>query len=364
MPSASDPISPATAPNARQDLYRAALGPVHAEHYLPAFARFDERGANGPTWNTAAALGNLGWLVYRQLWGAAGEFAVALGIWALIAFGLAAWVNFLPLGVRAGLALALLLLLLLVPGLYGTALLHAQVRRRMIEAVKQAATVEEACTLLRWQGDAERRRGAWGVAGLLLAAVVLAWGLWSWSNTADTVAASPAVEGSVVQGAAPAETPAESAPAAAPHIAATAAPPSADADDGEPAAAETPAPAVAASSTETAAEAQATNAPDAALVVPTPDRAAPATLGAPPAGVAVRVKGFGVSVGLFGVRANAERAQARLEAAGLPVLSDPIESARGPLTRVRVGPFDNREQAQAAADRVRALGLDARVYAP
>jgi cell division septation protein DedD len=362
MPSASEPNSPATAPNAQQDLYRAALGPVHAEHYLPAFARFDERGANGPTWNTAAALGNLGWLVYRQLWGAAGEFAVALGIWALIAFGLAAWVDFLPLGVRAGLALALLLLLLLVPGLYGTALLHAQVRRRMIAAVKQAATVEEACTLLRWQGDAERRRGAWGVAGLLVVAVALVWGLWSWTNSAGSLPVSSSVEGSVVQDAAPAAAPAESSPAAAPEVAATAAPASGDA--GEPDAAETPAPVAAASHTETAAEAQATNAPEAALAEPAPDRAAPAGSGEPPAGVAVRVKGFGVSVGLFGVRANAERAQARLEAAGLPVLSDPIESARGPLTRVRVGPFDNREQAQAAAERVRALGLDARVYAP
>ncbi len=82
------------------------------------------------------------------------------------------------------------------------------------------------------------------------------------------------------------------------------------------------------------------------------------------AGVAVRVRGYGVSVGLFAVVANAERARARLVAAGLPVLSDPVESARGPLTRVRVGPFESRAQAQAAAEQVRALGLDARVYAP
>jgi len=46
------------------------------------------------------------------------------------------------------------------------------------------------------------------------------------------------------------------------------------------------------------------------------------------------------------------------------VVSDPIESARGPLTRVRVGPFEQREQAQVAAERVRALGLDANIYAP
>ena len=359
MPSAPEPISPATEPNAQQDLYRAALGPVHAEHYLPAFARFDERGANGPTWNTAAALGNLVWLVYRQLWGAAGEFAVALGIWALIAFGLASWVDFLPLGVRAGLALALLLLLLLVPGLYGTALLHAQVRRRMIVAVKQAATVEEACTLLRWQGDAERRRGAWGVAGVLLLCVALAWGFWSWLSRPSPLSVSSAVEGAVVQDTAPAAVPVDPLPATPPEMAATEPPATPVADP--PDAVDTLPSAAAKSSPQTVAGAPAA---DAETVASTPADAALAALPAPPAGVVVRVQGFGVSVGLFGVRANAERAQAKLEAAGLPVLSDPIESARGPLTRVRVGPFDSREQAQAAAQRVRALGLDARVYAP
>jgi hypothetical protein len=178
----------------REALYRAALGPAHAEHYLLVFARFDERGANGPAWNTAAAVGNLGWLVHRQLWGAAGEFAVGLAVWALIAAGLALWVDFLPIGVRAGLALALLLLLLLAPGLYGTALLHAQIRQRMIAAVRQAATVDEACTLLRWQGDAHRRRGGWGVAGLLLVAALASWVWMAWpaSSVSSSAASVPA----------------------------------------------------------------------------------------------------------------------------------------------------------------------------
>ena len=79
-------------------------------------------------------------------------------------------------------------------------------------------------------------------------------------------------------------------------------------------------------------------------------------------GIRPRVRGFGVNVGLFSVAANAERAKARLSEAGLPVLDDPVESARGPLTRVRVGPFEQREQAEAAAKAVRALGLEARVY--
>jgi adhesin transport system outer membrane protein len=81
-------------------------------------------------------------------------------------------------------------------------------------------------------------------------------------------------------------------------------------------------------------------------------------------GVVVGPRGHGVNVGLFALSANAERVRAQLEDVGLPVVSDPIKSARGPLTRVRVGPFEQREQAQVAAERVRALGLDAHIYAP
>jgi len=334
-------------------LYRAALGPVHAEHYLPAFARFDERGANGPAWNTAAAVGSLAWLIYRQLWGAAGEFAAALAVWALIAAGLAFWVDFLPVGVRAGLALALLILLLLVPGLYGTALLHAQIRRRLIAAVQQAATMEEACILLRWQGDAHRRRGAWGVAGLLLISALLAGWLWM---AAPTLPVSPAAlsnpmllvdlalaAGSPADVSAPAESQVKAPPVVTPATATE--PPSLPVITAPPA------------GTPEVVGVQAA-VPAGATALSTTATESPGT------GVAVRVKGYGVSVGLFAVPENAERAQAKLVEAGLPVSSDPIESARGLLTRVRVGPFESRDQAQAAAERVRALGLDARVYAP
>lgn len=77
-----------------------------------------------------------------------------------------------------------------------------------------------------------------------------------------------------------------------------------------------------------------------------------------------RVHGYGVNVGMFSVEANAQRVKALLSGAGLPVLEDPVESARGTLTRMRVGPFERREQAEAAAEKVKALGLEARVYEP
>jgi cell division septation protein DedD len=353
-------------------LYRAALGPAHADRYLPVFSRFDARGANGPAWNTAAALGNLGWLVYRQLWGAAGEFAAALGVWALIAAGLAFWADFLPTGVRMGLALALLLLLLLVPGVYGTALLHAQVVRRMIAAVRQATTMEEACTLLRQQSDAHRRRSAWGMAVLLLVALI-AGGVWMAWPTQPVPPASPVLpvlppvvsspipiptpvpvpvpdlaraKASVAGVSAPVEVPIKAPPVAAVMLSATSAEPVPPTVAAAPPA-ETRRVPVAQTVGLADTRAQATAAPKQPVIE-----------------TALRGKEHGVSVGLFGVPENAERIQAKLAAAGLPVLKDPIESANGPLTRVRVGPFERLEQAQAAAARVRALGLDARVYAP
>ena len=349
-------LPPAPAGSAtREALYRAALGPAHAEHYLPVFSRFDERGTNGPAWNTSAALGNLGWLVYRQVWGAAGEFAAALGVWALIAAGLAFWADFLPPGVRVGLALALLLLLLLIPGLYGTALLHAQVVRRMIAAVRQATTMEEACTLLRQQGDAHRRRTAWGMAGLLFVALVAGgvWMAWPTQSASPPVVSSPIpvadlarAEASAPSASVPVEISIETPPVATVALSATPA---------EPVAV-----------TEIAAlPAETREVPVAQTVGLVETRPPPAAVTEPPvAGAALRVKEHGVSVGLFAVPENAERIQAKLAAAGLPALKEPIESANGPLTRVRVGPFERRDQALAAAERVRALGLDARVYAP
>ena len=289
---------------------------------------------------------HLGWLLYRQLWGAAGEFALLLAAWAAVGGGLwwvsGAW----PLGVRVGLVLALLLLVFLVPGLFGSALLHAQVRQRMISAVEQSATIDAACELLQSRGHLQRRRGAWAVAGLLLGAGAMAWALWAWTaNPADPPAPPLA---------APSQ-PAVPVPASPPQ------PPTLLAEP-NPAASEPP------DSKASLAEAipamPASASPTATPAAESAEIGAPAAAVAAVADVRARVQGFGVSVGLFAVADNAERAAAALAGAGLPVISDPIESARGPMTRVRVGPFETRAQAESAAERVRALGLEARVYAP
>ena len=68
-------------------LYSAALGPVHLSRYLPIFARFDEAGRTTTSWNWAASLCTLNWMVFRQMWGAALVYVAAAEGVALLVFG-------------------------------------------------------------------------------------------------------------------------------------------------------------------------------------------------------------------------------------------------------------------------------------
>jgi DedD protein len=71
------------------------------------------------------------------------------------------------------------------------------------------------------------------------------------------------------------------------------------------------------------------------------------------------VTGFVINVGLFAQDDNARRVQARLNEAGLPVFTQELQRASGSLTRVRVGPYTGRAEADDAAQKIRALQLDA-----
>ena len=73
-------------------------------------------------------------------------------------------------------------------------------------------------------------------------------------------------------------------------------------------------------------------------------------------------RGFYINVGLFAVPTNGSNAYKKLEAAGLPVFTDVLKTKKGPLTRVRVGPFADRAQADAAVKKIQTLKLDANVF--
>ncbi|PZO10705.1 MAG: sporulation protein, partial [Burkholderiales bacterium] len=139
---ATPPPAPETATTA---LYRAALGPVNSGRYLDVFARFDEAGRAGPGWNWAAAFLTLNWLVFRQLWVAALVYVAAVEGLALLVLGLGREWLARPSLAEWGFLGAIFLLSCLVPGVYGNAWLHADTRRRMTRAVREAKTVREAC---------------------------------------------------------------------------------------------------------------------------------------------------------------------------------------------------------------------------
>jgi len=361
-PAETRSLSQAQPASATEALYRAALGPRGLGHYLPAFARFDELGVARPQWNHAAGWFGWHWLLYRRLWRAAllhmALLALAVGAWWWWQANTGPW----PAGVRWGLLAAIGVVAVVVPGWWGDAWLHADVRQRMTQAVREARTVQEACDRL---ARPPLTRKLWLLVVLIELGALLAWrsGVWPADEPAPAPRPEPVV-GEPVVAPAPATPTAPTAPDPAPA-------PS-PAPDPEPPPA--PPPPAAPASPPAAAPA---SEPAPAVVPPAPARApAPAPAPAPAAapspaaspdsgdGPRTRLGGHGVAVGIFADPANAERVSRRLRDAGLPVVTDPLESSRGTLTRVRVGPFDSTEAAATAAETVRQLGLDARVYGP
>lgn len=66
---------------------------------------------------------------------------------------------------------------------------------------------------------------------------------------------------------------------------------------------------------------------------------------------------FVVQVGSFAEDARAREARSKLERAGITTYIQVIDTKDGKRTRVRVGPFGSRSEAEAAAQKVKALGL-------
>lgn len=68
-----------------------------------------------------------------------------------------------------------------------------------------------------------------------------------------------------------------------------------------------------------------------------------------------------MQVGIFADSNNARNAMVKLMDAELPVVSKDIRFPRGNRTRIHAGPFDTAAEAEAAAEKIRALALEARV---
>jgi len=72
--------------------------------------------------------------------------------------------------------------------------------------------------------------------------------------------------------------------------------------------------------------------------------------------------GFHINVGLFAVPSNAHNAYQKLVGAGMAAYTQDLKTSKGKLTRVRVGPFESRADADAAADKIHSLNLEAVVF--
>jgi cell division septation protein DedD len=418
--------------NAMTALSRLALGPVNTAYYMAVFERFDNTGRTTTTWNWAACLATLNWMLFRQLWTPALVYLAAAEGLALVVYGIGR--NFLqwPAGVELGVLGAFALLAFAVPGLYGNAILYADIRKRVARALAASRTLPEACVLLEKQASSRKRLQALVLANLVLvAAAALAYLVWAPSDT-KPLALEPAV--TVAQATAAASRP--SAAASAPAAAITAAP--------SPAPAPVPVPVPEQEPPTPALPATTASAPDptklvvapptvkpAALATPAPKAAAPASTPArsseanrpapavtsaastvskspssapakaapkpsakttPPAEPASRAAsaakakppkasasaagpassaplptvgtaaGYYINVGLFADEANARKAQARLLNEGLPAFRQELNNAKGRRIRVRVGPYESRAKAEAAATSIRAMALEAVVF--
>lgn len=403
-------------------LYSAALGPVNAPHYLAAFARFDTLGRSTPGWNWPASLWTLAWMVFRQLWGPALMYAATVQGLAVMAFVLLRTLLDLPAAVEGGLLAALLLLSVVVPGLYGNAMVYADIRKRVDRALAATPNLHEAQNMLAKQASGYKRMSAVALASALLAGTC-AVGYIVWPSHAmlftpqalDTTTSATVAQvqqtRTLALPPAPADAPADApASSAAPAGVATAAAsdaasaPAAPASDTASAPVPPTAKASAPPSSAAPAKALAASAParltaeatpmvvasgaankikppaDAKPIAarasaPLPASAAPAPQTAStsltpaqdstgdtalePVGQAT---GHYINVGLFANEANARKAQARLLNEGISVFRQTVDSAKGPRIRVRSGPYATAAQANDTARRIRSMGLEAQVF--
>ncbi len=173
-------------------LYRAALGPVNTERYMPVFARLDAVGRTLTSWHWSACFFTLGWMVFRRLWGAALVYVAAAEGVALLVFGVGRPLLQWPQAVEWGVVGAFAVVGSVIPGLYAHAILHADIRKRVTSALAASANIPQACDLLAAQAVSRKRlHGVIGGHALIVAAALLAYVLFP-QGLFDTPAAQPA----------------------------------------------------------------------------------------------------------------------------------------------------------------------------
>ena len=333
-------------------LYRAAIGPINTDAYLPVFTRFEASGRVGASWNWAASLYTLNWLVFRGLWGAALVYSAVLVFvpFLVLAMGRLVWQWSEPVELTVG--LVGLALLFVLPGVLANAHFYRKTRMNLAVALAGTATLEQACGLLLGQ-SASRQRFirilATNAALLFLVAPVAVLLL---------TRHSPAPMQMSVDASASIAVP---TPTAAPVSSPLAVRASEVLSPSLPVLAAMPVTPVSAPPQRMASSPLPT-APLNVVSAVSPESAVPPV--PPPKPAAGKAVLFYVNVGLFADAGNAQRAHQKLKGAGLPVVSQPVSGPKGKLTRVRAGPFSSRGNADQAVKQIKALALDAVLLPP
>ncbi|WP_300111493.1 SPOR domain-containing protein [Rhodoferax sp.] len=358
----------------------AAIGPISLDYYLPIFRLFDASNRSGPSWNWAACLYTLSWLVFRRLRGSAWIYASAVLCCLLILFALSKWVPDFYDANEVFLWVGFGVFYFLLPGIYGNKLLYGATRENVLHALTVSSTLKGACEKLRLQA-ASRGRFIWlvlinmvlasSVAGVYLAfpdiAVVAKRAMFA--DEMDKHNEALVEESVQIPAAAPASVPTTgpltaSASALAPILVVSTLIPVASASP------ELMRPETESLST-SATQADLTVLDAAALrYVPRRRLDVIATSAAPveaaPAGSRQTVTAstqanplYYINVGLFANDWNARYAQAKLVDAGLVSFRQALMTNKGKLTRVRVGPFESKADADVDAKKIHALKLDA-----
>jgi cell division septation protein DedD len=380
------------------DLYRAALGPLRVDYYLKAFTRFDATGKSGHSWNWAAALLSLNWMLYRKLWIAALAYVGVLMAATLLLFGIGRLVFQLSPETQWLMLAMGVLLAIAIPGAYGNAWLYSYCNRKIERALAASVTLEEAYELLSREASGAKRMAFLASLnaslGILVAAIALSWprpgalplhtGPIAQAHVEGLVQDGPTALAVNPQASAPhliasAPQPPASLAASAPQVAVSTAPPSAPIATTKPAVAKEQAKPLAKHEAEKVAPTSNTaivskptkaeqhakvNADKAAKADKAATKAAEKSLANNGATVASAPDSgkFLINVGLFADDNNARNAFVKLQDAGLPAVSQEIKSSKGKRTRVRVGPFETQPEADQAAERIRALQLEALVF--
>ncbi|AGX86471.1 SPOR domain-containing protein [Candidatus Symbiobacter mobilis] len=368
-------------------LYRAIVGELHPDHYLGVFAKLEASNRTSwyvPSWNWAASLNTINWMVFRKMWGALLAYLALVTAIPLLVLGLGRLVLRWPQPIELGIMASLLVLAFLIPGAVGDLLFHARCRTLVYRALAAHPTLQDACTALEQIASTRRRLirilmanfFVW-ILGLLVFVLFPAKPALPLAPGAVSAASA---SGPVVPAASAALTPASCPPVTCPAVPAVpmALPASETASSAvapvsspssEPQATAVPSPA--SSSGEPPAPAPAVDAP---ILQPLPAPAVSAAVQAVPPvphipphtapAVPAVARPYFVNAGLFANPANAHAVQARLIGHGFPVTLQEVRARGKELTRVRVGPFSSRVQATHVITRIRALQLEATLVRP